>query len=131
MQSISKPLNKSAIGMSILCAAHCVGMPFVLVMLPALASTPLADEAFHKMVLLLVLPMSCYAFWQSFQTFQKKSLLSYGMLGLTMMICAAFFGHDVLGENGEKIATLAGATMVAFSHLKNLTLCQKHQREGV
>jgi len=44
-------LDKSAIGLSLLCVAHCLVLPTVAVLLPAMLATPLGGEIFHKLLL--------------------------------------------------------------------------------
>ena len=51
-------MDKAAIGLSLLCVAHCLLTPIAIVMLPALGATFLEDERFHYALLFLVLPTS-------------------------------------------------------------------------
>ena len=44
---------------------------------------------------------------------------------MIVLIFTATLGHDVLGENGERIATLFGATLIAVGHLRNFMLCRQ------
>jgi hypothetical protein len=125
MKESSKILDKSAISFSLLCAVHCVGTPFLLIMTPALASSVLTDELFHKALLFVVLPLSIYTLIKAYQHHRQGRILFYGGTGLLIMLAAALFGHDILGENGEKIATLTGATILALAHLKNIKLCKE------
>lgn len=107
------------------CAIHCLGTPFLLIMAPALASTTLADEAFHKGLLFFVLPISVLALSKAYLHHRQMSVVLYGTIGLAMLLFAALWGHDLLGESGERIITLSGAAIVALAHLKNVRLCQK------
>ena len=51
-------LDGAAIGLSALCAIHCLALPIALTMLPVIATMPLGDESFHKALLFLVIPAS-------------------------------------------------------------------------
>ena len=48
-----------------------------------------------------------------------------GFIGLTVLILAASLGHDMLGEIGERVATVAGAIVIATGHLRNYALCRR------
>jgi hypothetical protein len=41
-----------------------------------------------------------------------------------LLIFAALLGHDLIGESGEKILTLLGATLVAIAHWANFGRCK-------
>ena len=46
-------------------------------------------------------------------------------MGLSIMVMAALIGHELLGEWGEKLMTLAGAMIIAASHMSNFQLCRQ------
>ena len=123
LQSLS---DKSAIGLSLLCTIHCLAMPLAVVLLPSIAGLPLADETFHYWILVAVLPISAYALTMGCKKHQRYRLLLIGGAGLSILAFAAYAGHDLLGETGEKILTVAGTIILALGHLWNYRLCQ-HQ----
>ncbi len=125
MKNSSFALDKSAIGFSLACTIHCIITPFLIIMIPTLASTSLADEAFHKGLLFFVLPMSILALYKAYLHHRQSSLIAYGTLGLAIIASAGIWGHDVLGEQGEKAATILGSAIVALAHIKNIQLCKK------
>ncbi|MEC8578972.1 MAG: hypothetical protein VXY41_06150, partial [Pseudomonadota bacterium] len=47
-----------------------------------------------------------------------------GLAGLSFLVFAAFAGHALLGENGERAATLLGAGFIALAHVRNYRLCR-------
>tara|TARA_B100000676_G_scaffold193443_1_gene190142 strand:- start:121 stop:270 length:150 start_codon:yes stop_codon:yes gene_type:complete len=47
-------------------------------------------------------------------------------LGIGILLFASIFGHDYLGESGEVIFTLLGATIVSYGHYKNQKLCSEN-----
>ena len=51
-------LDGAAIGLSALCAIHCLMLPVALTLLPVIATLPLGDESFHKALLFLVIPQN-------------------------------------------------------------------------
>ena len=45
-------------------------------------------------------------------------------MGLGFLVFAALAGHALLGENGERVATLLGAAFIALAHIRNYKLCR-------
>jgi len=117
-------LDRAAIGLSALCVAHCLAVPVLLVMVPSLAALSVADEGFHLLLLFLVLPTSIAALSMGLKRHGNRSVLLLGLTGVAVLVVAAIFGHDVLGDTGEKALTVTGAMLVAVSHVRNLRLCR-------
>lgn len=117
-------LDRMAILFSGACAAHCLLTPLLLVLLPALGVSILADERFHLLLLWLLLPVSAYALTLGCRRHRDRRVLGLGLLGLTILIAAALVGHDLLGDAGERTLTLAGAAMLAAGHIRNYRLCR-------
>jgi EamA domain-containing membrane protein RarD len=127
MKSVSISIDKTAIGLSLLCAAHCLLLPVVLIMVPSFAANTFVDERFHLWMLIAVLPTSLLALTLGCKQHRNISVILMGLLGLTTLTMAALFGHDLMGETGEKVVSLIGASIIALSHLRNHTLCKHHQ----
>ena len=120
--SVSRQLlDRFAIGMSLLCLLHCLALPLLLVLVPSLSALGVADERFHQVLVFLVLPTSLVALYLGCRRHRRRSALFWGLTGVTVLVLAAVFGHDVLGEIGERIMTVVGALMVALGHFKNMS----------
>lgn len=117
-------LDRFAIGISTLCIVHCLLTPVVLILVPALAATVVADEAFHKLLLIFVLPTSSAALLLGCRRHKEWRVLALGILGLAQLVAIAYVGHEELGETGETLATVAGSLLLALSHLKNYRACR-------
>lgn len=117
-------VDRAAIGLSLVCAIHCLALPVVIVLAPAVGSLAIADESFHLWLALLVLPLSGYALIAGFREHQSTSVFATGCIGLLLLIAAAVVGHELLGEIGEKVLTLCGATIIAYSHIRNFRACR-------
>ena len=61
MIKVREITDQLSISLSLLCAIHCLIVPFVLILLPTLAVLQLDYEAFHYWMLVSVIPMSVYA----------------------------------------------------------------------
>ncbi len=125
MKTLSTGIDKVAISLSFLCAVHCLVLPVALVMLPALAATTFGDESFHKWMLVAVLPTSLVALTMGCRRHRNMSVMAIALPGLAILTFTAFFGHDLLGESGEKTASLLGASLIALSHFRNHALCKR------
>ena len=116
-------LDKVAIGFSAICALHCILLPVVLIFLPALSTTFLGSEDFHKALLYFVVPSSTIALFLGCKMHGKNHVYVYGAVGIGALLIALFFGHDLFGESGEKLLTLLGAGIISLGHIKNQKLC--------
>ena len=116
-------LDKVAIGFSAICALHCILLPVALIFLPALSTTFLGSEDFHKALLYFVVPSSAIALFLGCKMHGKNHVYVYGAVGIGSLLIASFFGHDLFGESGEKFLTLLGAGIISLGHIKNQKLC--------
>ena len=48
--------DKAAIGLSLLCAIHCLAFPLLVVLVPSLVALPLHNESFHFWMVVAVIP---------------------------------------------------------------------------
>jgi hypothetical protein len=120
-------IDKAAIGLSLACAVHCLLLPVAVVMLPALAGTTFGDEHFHQWMLLAVIPTSFFALTMGCQRHRNLGVLIPALPGVALLTLAVLFGHELLGDTGEKLASLAGASLIAISHWRNHALCRLAQ----
>lgn len=120
-------MDRTAIALSTACAIHCLFLPVIVVILPALTATSLGNESFHRFLLWFVLPISGLALTQGCRRHQDRIVLAFGVLGLALLLATAIIGHDVLGEEGERVATVLGATALAFGHIRNYRLCRQNK----
>ena len=61
MKTVQEYTDKFAIGLSMLCAIHCLLLPLLLVALPSISALQIENEAFHFWMLAAVIPTSLYA----------------------------------------------------------------------
>lgn len=118
-------LDKFAVSTSALCAIHCLTLPLMLSVFPAVGASIFGQESFHVLLLWLVIPLSLMALSLGCRKHKNLLVAVMGLIGLTFLVIAATLGHDLLGETGERIATLLGAIAIAVGHLRNYTLCRR------
>ena len=124
MEQVGMKTDKAAIGLSLLCVVHCLLTPVAIVMFPALGATFLEGESFHYALLLFVLPISLFSLSLGCRKHGHRNILLIGFFGLFLLSLILLVGEETLGELGEKLATVAGAVVVASAHLLNFKACQ-------
>ena len=117
-------LDKAAIALSATCVLHCLAMPVAASMLP-LALVWVSEEAFHLLLVVLILPSSLTALWLGCHRHKDLAVLLMGGLGLGTLMAAAFWGHDLFGIVGERLATSTGGVILALGHVRNYLLCRR------
>ena len=125
MEKTVMKTDKAAIGLSLLCAVHCLVTPIAIVMFPALAVTFLEGESFHYSLLFLVLPTSLFSLSLGCRKHGQRDILLTGFFGLFLLSLILLVGDETLGELGEKLSTVSGAVVVASAHFRNFKACQE------
>ncbi|MEP0643767.1 MerC domain-containing protein [Parasphingorhabdus sp.] len=98
-----------------LCLLHCLGLPLLLILLPALASFIALPEEFHLFAVLLALPVSLLAL--AIGARQHKSIVPlavgiFGLLFLAVALTEKFHSDEI-------ILTVIGASGLLFAHINN------------
>ncbi|MDW3095377.1 MAG: MerC domain-containing protein [Gammaproteobacteria bacterium] len=117
--------DKFAVSTSALCAIHCLFLPIALSLFPALGTTIFGQESFHKWLLFLVIPLSLVALTMGCKQHKSWLVAILGLIGISILIFTAVYGHDVLGHDRERIATLIGVSVIALGHMLNYKLCRR------
>ncbi len=118
-------IDKLAIGLSMACAAHCVLTPVALVLLPALAATPLGSEQFHIWMLVVVLPTSLIAVGMGCRRHRDAFVLAVALIGISLLVLAVAVGDALFGAWGDRVLTLVGSGFVAAAHVRNYRRCRQ------
>ena len=126
MQLTALKMDKAAVGLSLMCVAHCLLTPIAIVMLPALGAMFLEDERFHSVLLFLVLPTSLLALTIGCRKHRRVEIVLIGLAGLLILFSVVIIGEESLGKFGEKATTVFGALIIAFAHVRNFTLCRRY-----
>jgi len=116
--------DKVAISLSALCTFHCLILPLLTVLTPSVAALRMTDERFHIWMVVAVVPISLFALTMGCKKHKSFSMIMIGAVGLVILSVAAFFGHDLLGGELEKVFTLVGAMTIAVAHVWNYRLCR-------
>jgi len=118
-------MDVTAIGLSGLCLAHCLLLPFAVAALP-IAGQVAGDHWVHQVLILIAAPLSV---WTLSRTGGWKKPLVAGLAigGLVLLAGAAFV--PVLAAH-ETVISIAGAALVAAAHYLNSRLHQRKHRHA-
>lgn len=115
--------DKAAVGLSLLCVIHCLFLPIILILMPALTGLlAFNDELFHRMLLVAVVPISAIALVIGYLHHRSHRVLLIGLVGLTILIVTSALGHAIVGKHGEIALTVLGTSIIAYGHFLNYRL---------
>jgi MerC mercury resistance protein len=115
-------LDRVAIGVSTLCAFHCLLVPAIVVLFPALGAVLGSDEMFHKALVLFVVPSSIGALGLGCRRHRDRAVLALGAMGIETLLVTLAFGHI---EYWERVGTIAGSGLILLAHVRNYRLCRE------
>ena len=117
-------LDRFSIGFSSLCLLHCLAVPVLVSVVPVFATFALADERFHLALVALVVPTSVIALCLGCRLHKSRRILICGFAGVFVLVVTAILGGQHLGEIGETVLTVLGASVVALAHWFNFRACR-------
>lgn len=123
-------VDRLAIGFSMLCVLHCLLTPTLLVALPSLGATFLAEESFHFILVYLVIPTSLFALSLGCKQHNRWVFFGVGVVGLLFLLMGISVEALEMDHHWETIFTLIGASLIACAHVFNFTQCRKAATHG-
>lgn len=118
--------DRLGIGISGLCAIHCLFFPVAIALLPLWPTAESIHDWTHPILFVLIVPTVFFAL-------NGKGIMStigkYLISGL-VVVALAWMLHDWIGDWGEATVTLAGSALLVRGHWLNyLFHKQKHKKE--
>jgi hypothetical protein len=121
-------LDKAAVALSGLCLLHCLALPIAIVLLPFL--NEVAIDQWHAPMLLVVVPVSVFAFAIGFRRHGNHGVIAFGAAGMLLMVVGGTLAHYLLGTTADRILTVSGALELAVAHYRNSRLARHCQARG-
>jgi hypothetical protein len=109
-------LDSLSVCASGLCLAHCLALPLLAALIPALSSVLDLGEGVHVAILAFAIPTSAFALGTGYRFHKEAGPLLLGALGLASMAAGVFFAK---GPATETILTVIGSIGLAGAHLRN------------
>jgi hypothetical protein len=119
-------LDALGLAISAICLVHCLALPIIALLVPALtfglgAQT---DHAFHWVLLGLAVPISTLALWRGAARHKDTRWLKLGSAGLAIMLIGVL---NAFGAESEVPLTMIGVVMLAIAHTKNFARSHRHR----
>ncbi len=110
-------LDHAAIVLSGLCLVHCLLLPVIIVAVPLLAQ--LNETHFHAQMLLVVVPVSLFAFAHGYRRHGNLRIIAGGIAGIAILFIGGTVVHASYGILADSLLTIAGSIILATSHYFN------------
>lgn len=108
--------DRVGIGVSGICAIHCLLFPVFISVLPVFSIAPLINEWAHPVFIVLLAPVVYFALKRSHYDLKISFLL---VSGLVFIITGWLAGHFWLGHTFEISVTLLGSVALIAGHWLN------------
>lgn len=118
--------DRFGIGVSGICAVHCLVFPGLISILPLFGTVTVVDEWVHPIFIVLLAPAVYFAIRRSHYDKKITSLL---VTGFVLVLFGWLFGHYWLGHLTELIFTVIGSLILITGHWLNYRhhrTCKNH-----
>ncbi|MEE4329707.1 MAG: MerC domain-containing protein, partial [Wenzhouxiangella sp.] len=119
-RSVDTMIDRAGICVSTLCLIQCLLLPIIVIAVPALSVPFLDSEAFHLLLLGLILPVGIIAFYLGYRVHANRATIVIGLTGLGVVLLTAILGHDHLSPIASALWTSLGGVLLISAHLLNL-----------
>ncbi len=122
-------LDSAAAALSGLCLLHCLALPVLIAVLPFLGQ--FGEGHFHVQVLVVVLPVSIFAFALGFRRHRSKSVVAWGGIGMVLLVLGGTVAHNSYGIVADRTVTICAALILAVAHYFNNRFSRHRNNKAV
>lgn len=117
--------DKLGISVSFICLLHCILLPFVAMLTPALQSYFGDHDHTHIVMAIIIWPTALLAFVPAYKHHRKKWIPALAILGL-LLITSSLFIHDHNQKQAymELALSIIGSLILVYAHYQNY-ICNK------
>jgi hypothetical protein len=101
--SLTQKWDHLGMGLSFFCLLHCLALPSLFFLLPALAHSILEHPVFHILLGLAVFPVAFLALWKGYRKHKRPQLLILGFIGVALILSGSVTA--LIFENQEASQT--------------------------
>ena len=113
VDSASARFDMYAVGLSTLCLIHCIALPVLVTVLPAVALAA-ENELVHKALVVIAVPVSLRVVWKALPGDGNGLFVGAALVGLGLLLLAAFVEA---ASTYEQPITVAGGALLGSAHL--------------
>lgn len=106
-------LDLCAVGLSTLCVIHCVALPLLAALMPAVVQAA-ESELVHRVLAVAAVPVSLRVIWKTRSVSDNRLFAGTALLGLGLLLLAAFV--EAASPHEEPI-TIVGGVLLCAAHL--------------
>jgi hypothetical protein len=114
---------------SLLCAVHCVLLPFVLALLPLIGLEFLAGHTFERIFVTCAALLASTSILAGYRRHRRPHALYLMVPGIALLLFGVAINLDV-HVVVHTVAVVSGGVLVAASHVTNLVLSHRHLHAG-
>jgi hypothetical protein len=112
-----------------LCVIHCIAIPLIIVLFPAIGLRFFPQEdVTHVVLLAFILGVAGFAFVNGYRVHGQWRPVAWLVAGLLLVIFATFFVHRYMGHLWEPIFAIAGSLCLVRAHYLN-HICKKCEHD--
>jgi hypothetical protein len=115
--------DRIGMGLSILCAVHCLATPLVILSLPILARYYLVHPLFHFLLAGVIIPVGLIAFVAGLRHHRNWWVLVLGIPGLVLVTGVPYLVHVQNFNLNEPLMMVLGSLSLVMAHLLNRRSC--------
>lgn len=119
-------LDRAGICVSAACLAQCVALTLAIVLAPVVSLGFFGSDLFHRLLLMVIIPISLSAFVMGYRAHGQAGVLVAGVIGVLILLLAAFLEATVLPPLAASFLTSIGGVVLIVAHWLNL-----RQRRGI
>jgi hypothetical protein len=115
--------DRIGMGLSILCALHCLVTPMIILSIPFLARYYLAHPLFHFLLAAAIIPVGLVAFFSGIRHHHNWWVLVLGLPGLALVTGTPYMVHIQHLPWNEPFLMVVGSLLLVSAHLLNRRSC--------
>ncbi|MEZ0391012.1 MAG: MerC domain-containing protein [Pseudobdellovibrionaceae bacterium] len=115
--------DRFGMGLSFVCALHCLLTPVLILSLPLMARYYLAHPGLHILLALFVLPVGLLAFVSGIRHHRNYWVLAMGLPGLFLVVGTPFLVHRLNFSWNEPVLMILGSGLLMTAHWVNRRSC--------
>ena len=126
MNKLTGAADAAGLFTSTLCMVHCLAMPVLLALLPAMSWAE--DGHVHEVLLGVAVVAALLSLGPGYLAHRRLAVPLLGGAGLACLAIAMFVVEPRLGHDAEAVLSVAGALLLFGAHVRNRICCRRCAR---